>query len=110
LQAGLDRGLDHFEADPDPVALANRARAWIRGERGPLFVVIHLSLPHDWVWAGFQGITRYDHALAHYDEALAIVLAAFAQRSPPIAIVTADHGDTLGEHGAAPHTADLYDG
>jgi arylsulfatase A-like enzyme len=40
------------------------------------------------------------------------VLGAFARRAPggaPIVIVTADHGEALGEHGHPFHSTDLYD-
>ena len=43
---------------------------------------------------------------------LAEVLTAFAHRAPdraPIVIVTADHGEALGEHGQPFHSTDLYD-
>ncbi|HEY3806663.1 MAG TPA: sulfatase-like hydrolase/transferase [Kofleriaceae bacterium] len=115
FRAGLDRGLGHFEVDPDPIALADRARAWLearakRGERAPLFVAIHLRAPNDWARAGFERTKVYDRALASYDHALAIVLAGFAQGSPPIVIVTSDHGDGLGEHAASGRAAELYDG
>src|SRR5204863_7200929 len=54
----------------------------------------------------------YDRTLAASDQMVAEVLAAFAHRSPdrmPIAIITADHGEALGEHGHPYHSTDLYD-
>ena len=54
----------------------------------------------------------YDRSLAAADAVLGELLGAFAQRPPdqaPIVIVTADHGEALGEHGQPYHSTDLYD-
>src|SRR5262249_47282124 len=54
----------------------------------------------------------YDRMLAASDQMVADVLGAFAHRAPermPIVIVTADHGESLGEHGHPYHSTDLYD-
>jgi choline-sulfatase len=54
----------------------------------------------------------YDHSLSAADAVLGELLSAFSQRPPgqsPIIIVTADHGEALGEHGQPYHSTDLYD-
>ena len=122
LHAGLDRGLQHLEVERDSLVLAQHARAWLearerRGDRAPVFVAIHLSAPHDWAPANHveipfdKRIKLYDRALARYDQALTLVLAAFSHRldHPPIVIVTSDRGEALGDHGAWANAADLYD-
>jgi arylsulfatase A-like enzyme len=121
FRTGLERGLTHLEIDHRGATLAARARAWItaRDQRAaaPLFVWMHLLEPHNWL----QGTgeprndadrrTFYDRALATADRAVADLLAAFHRRAPdrmPIVIVTADHGEALGEHGQPFHSTDLY--
>lgn len=121
---GWSRGLEHVETEKNGLALARRATAWLaRREqtpaqgRRPLFVWMHIIEPH--VWA--EGATElppehlrdqmYDRTLTASDKALAELVGAFAQRAPeaaPIVIVTADHGEALGDHGQPFHSSDLY--
>jgi arylsulfatase A-like enzyme len=121
---GWSRGLEHVETEKNGLALARRASAWLaRREqtpgqgRRPLFLWMHIIEPH--VWA--QGATElppepardqmYDRSLTASDKAVAELVGAFAQRAPeaaPIVIVTADHGEALGDHGQPFHSSDLY--
>ncbi len=122
FHTGLEHGLDHLEIEKNGPELAKLARAWLNvreqkaGNR-PLFVWMHLLEPHNWTDAA--GLTRsedekkraYDHSLAVADAALVQLLGAFSNRAPadaPIVIVTADHGEGLGEHGHPSHSTDLY--
>jgi arylsulfatase A-like enzyme len=121
-RTGLSRGLAHVEIEHDGHKLARRARDWLAArERGPanrpLFLWMHLLEPHNWTVE--SGLPRndderrrfYDRSLEHSDRMLAEVLQAVAARPPaqaPIVIVTADHGEALGEHGHAFHSTDLY--
>ena len=123
FHTGWARGLDHLVLEPNGVALARKARAWLdRRERHPtgrpLFLWMHILEPHNW-WHGGPApaseIERgklYDHVLAEVDGMLGVVLGAFADRPPdraPIVIITADHGEGLGDHGQPFHSTDLYD-
>ena len=123
FRTGLQRGLQHLEIDPNGVALAQRARTWLdereRHPTGrPLFLWMHILEPHNWVAA--TGEPRndderrrfYDRSLQASDMMMVQVLGAFSHREPsqaPIVIVTADHGEALGDHGQPYHSTDLYD-
>jgi arylsulfatase A-like enzyme len=122
FHTGLERGLAHLEIDPSGGQLAHKARAWLdereRHPGGPpLFLWMHILEPHN--WTKVSGEPRndderrafYDRALATSDQLVRQVVDAFAKRAPdhmPIVIVTADHGEALGEHGQPFHSTDLY--
>ncbi|HEU4727165.1 MAG TPA: sulfatase-like hydrolase/transferase, partial [Kofleriaceae bacterium] len=123
FHTGLERGLAHLEIEPRGSALARSARAWLdareqRAGQPPLLVWMHILEPHNWTLAGGELRNEVDHrgsydrALTASDQMLNEVVSAFARRSPdrmPIVIVTADHGEALGEHGQPYHSTDLYD-
>jgi hypothetical protein len=120
---GWQRGLAHLEIEQNGAELAKKAREWIDAREAthatkPLFVWMHVIEPHDWMIAPGEGRNDiekrrfYDRSLATADQALVTVLGAFSNRAPekaPIVIVTSDHGEGLGEHGAVFHASDLYD-
>jgi arylsulfatase A-like enzyme len=121
---GWSRGLEHVETEKNGLALARRASAWLAqrdqtpaSARRPLFMWVHIIEPHTWA----EGATElppapardqaYDRTLTASDKAVAEVVGAFAKRAPdaaPIVIVTADHGEALGDHGQPFHSSDLY--
>ncbi len=119
---GLGRGLEHLEVEHDGKQLAGLARAWLSAretasKRAPLFVWIHLLEPHNWTHGGSAPTTQelrdtlYDRSLAQADTILAQLLQPFKDRPSeraPIVIVTADHGEALGDHGTPFHSSDLY--
>ena len=125
MHTGLARGLEHLEIEPheNGLALARQADAWLaerasRGDHRPLFLWMHLIEPHNWHM--LSGAPRndeearrfYDRSLAAADAILRQLMTAFASRPPaeaPIVIVTADHGEGLGDHGQPFHSTDLYD-
>ena len=121
FHTGLERGLAHVEIEPHGATLAQHARAWLdareRRPGPPLFVWMHILEPHNWTLGGefrneVDRHAAYDRSLAASDLMVAEVLAAFAHRAPdrmPLVIVTADHGESLGEHGHPYHSTDLYD-
>jgi hypothetical protein len=113
---GLARGLEHVEIDPSGASLARSARTWLasRPDGAPLFLWLHIRELHDWTANPTQEDLRtiYDHSLTASDAILGALLAAFANRPPaaaPIVIVTAGHGEALGDHGQPFHATDLYD-
>ncbi len=123
FHTGLQRGLSHLEIEKNGLALAAKARTWIDEREQtpthkPLFLWMHVLEPHNWVTGTGEGLSpedkrrMYDHALSSADAAVVALLAGFSKRpadQQPIVIVTADHGEALGEHGHAFHSTDLYD-
>jgi len=121
-RTGLSRGLEHVEIERSGAKLAARARAWIeqrenRPGRKPLFLWMHVLEPHNWSGGGSEPAElemrrrMYDRSLFASDKMLAEVVAGFTGRAPeeaPIVIVTADHGEALGDHGEPNHSTDLY--
>ncbi|MBA3822221.1 MAG: sulfatase-like hydrolase/transferase, partial [Deltaproteobacteria bacterium] len=121
-RTGLSRGLEHVVIEPNGMRLAKAARAWLDqrhrdGAQRPLFLWMHVLEPHNWTGGGVDpkdpGERRrmYDRALTGADGMMLELLGAFTERAParaPITIVTADHGEALGEHGAPYHSTDLY--
>jgi arylsulfatase A-like enzyme len=122
FRTGLQRGLQHLEIEPNGTKLAKQARQWLdarerQPNRKPLFLWMHLLEPHNWQ-AGTGAPANeeekrhfYDRSLTAADTMMVELLGAFSQRKPeqaPIVIVTADHGEGLGEHGQPYHSTDLY--
>jgi hypothetical protein len=120
---GLQRGIEHLVIEHDGKQLGALARTWLRsreaasGPRKPLFVWAHVLEPHNWTHGGNSPTTKqardqlYDRSLAQADAILAQILEPFGGRTPaqaPIVIVTADHGEALGDHGQPFHSTDLY--
>jgi hypothetical protein len=119
---GFDRGIDHIVIDPRGGPLARAARTWIeerdrRPGGKPLFLWMHFIEPHNWTGGGDgpRGLDArrklYDESLARVDAFLTDVVGAFASRPPgqePIFVVTADHGEGLGDHGAEYHSSGLH--
>jgi arylsulfatase A-like enzyme len=122
FHTGLQRGLDHLELEPNGQLLARHARTWLEDRERhptgkPLFLWIHILEPHNWQQATGEPHNDderrryYDRALASTDLMLIDVLAGFAGRAPgktPIVVVSADHGEGLGDHGQPFHSTDLY--
>ena len=122
FRTGLQRGLQHLEIEPNGMKLAKQAKAWLAGRekqpnRKPLFLWMHLLEPHNWqsgsgVPANDDEKRRfYDRSLTNADAMMVELMSSFSHRSPeqaPITIVTADHGEALGDHGQPYHSTDLY--
>jgi arylsulfatase A-like enzyme len=120
---GINRGIDHLHIDPPGAALALAARTWIAQRDAthpgkPLFVWVHFIEAHNWNGDNPEAKIdeparrKYDGVLSQVDHFLGDLLTAFDQRPAdrqPIVVVTADHGEGLGDHGASYHSTDLYD-
>jgi hypothetical protein len=123
----LDPGNDHD--------LADRALAWAKGRRGPMFIYAHLMDSHtpyrqapidgrrrtgrhiEFPYTGMPMTTdesqdvvaRYEGGVRSADEQVGRLLeAAQGWGRPYLAIVTADHGESLGESGRWFHGAALW--
>lgn len=124
-RTGLSRGLEHLEIEQSGMRLAKAARAWLdareripAAQRRPLFLWMHILEPHNWTGGVTEPTTEtdrrrmYDRSLTAADGVMREVVGAFVERTPelaPIFVVTADHGEALGDHGAPYHSTDLYD-
>ncbi len=82
----------------------------------PVFVWVHLFEPHE-PYAppaefarGDDTVARYEGEVATVDDAVGRLVARFrAARPGGTVIVTADHGEELGDHGGWYHGTTLYD-
>jgi len=121
---GWSRGLEHVEVEKNGHVLAKRAVDWLARreqtpakERRPLFLWMHILEPHGWTGGSTELVAAplrdqlYERTLAASDRILAQIVGAFSHRAPeaaPIMVVTADHGEALGDHGEPFHSTDLY--
>lgn len=109
---GLARGFDVYDDDTGPLErpaeeTLRRAAAWIDSASAPCFVWIHLFEPHAPYRAG-----SYAAEVAAVDTALGTFLDRLRARPTwqnMIVSVTADHGESLGEHGEQTHGFFVYD-
>jgi arylsulfatase A-like enzyme len=62
-------------------------------------------------WAQNQDIDKYDDGVRYADDCVGQLMAALARRNlsqNTLVVITADHGESLGEHGLASHAKSLY--
>lgn len=125
---GLDEGFDHYDdtlpldargewLERDAFATGASALAWISEQQKPVFAWIHYFDAHD----PYQPPTEFRQPgprgdylgeVAKIDAAIGVLLARFEQlrgSRPRLVVVTADHGESLGEHGEATHGFFIYD-
>ena len=126
---GLDQGFDHYDdryqpvqpATPPPaIRFAERraadvlaaAAAWIARERKPWFAWVHLFDPHaPWDAPGRLAPHPYDNEVAYVDASLHAFLEPMRSSGAiarTLVMVTADHGESLGEHGERTHGLFAY--
>lgn len=91
------------------------ARAWIDSQPGKWFAWVHVFDPHASYAppppfdAQYRG-NPYAGEVAYVDHALGPLLdAAGRSARPTLVVVTADHGEGLGEHGEATHGTFAYE-
>jgi arylsulfatase A-like enzyme len=122
FRTGWQRGFEKLVIEPTGMRLAKFAREWLTqrettNPQKPLFLWMHLLEPHNWQQG--TGVPTndeerkkfYDRSLTLADAMIVELLGAFSNRPPeraPIVIITADHGEGLGEHGHPYHSTDLY--
>ena len=126
---GLNRGFetygDRFDVTAPHLSLpslqrrgpeiARDAVKWLAAARRPFFLWMHVYDPHapydppPAFGSRFPG-KPYEAEIATSDWAVGEVLRAVGQKSQnALVIVTADHGESLGEHGEMEHGILLYD-
>ncbi|MGH9335213.1 MAG: sulfatase, partial [Vicinamibacteria bacterium] len=115
---GLHQGFDVYDdvlgSSASRVGLAERrasdvissARKWI-GDRDRYFAWIHLFDPHAPYEPPPPFPSGYDGEIAYVDHSLKELLDAVSEDT--LVVVTADHGEGLGEHGEATHSLFVYD-
>ncbi len=126
---GLARGFDTYADRFDPAAphlslsslqrrgpeVARDAVAWLANAPHPFFLWVHFYDPHapydpPPAFARQYPGRPYEGEIATSDWALGEVLRAIDARSRnALLVVTADHGESLGEHGEPEHGIFLYD-
>jgi choline-sulfatase len=128
---GLARGFDVYDdsfvdATPRPALLEQEragtetvaaAARWLRAQRGSRWLCwIHLYEPHfpyrpPQRFAARFASQPYAGEVAAVDEALAPVLGPILDASAPdtLVVFTADHGESLGDHGEATHGVFAYE-
>ena len=123
---GLDRGFERYddtlpagsegwlERPADQTTTA--ALAWLDSAPAPWFAWVHYYDPHDpyvahpeFPRSGPRG--AYDSEVAFVDHAVSTLLDRLERRSaaPLLVVMTADHGESFGEHGEWLHGFFLYD-
>jgi len=121
FSALVERKLD-FEYQKEEFAApdlrAKQVEEWLGAvpKDKPLFLWVHLFEPHEPYVAhaehpfGDAEIDRYDSEIAAADAGLARIVKSFrATRPGAIVIVSADHGEAFGEHGARYHGTTVYE-
>jgi choline-sulfatase len=117
---GVDRGFAHFDdALPDgppdrrerrAAGTAAAAGAWIEQAREPWFAWVHFYDPHDpYEGPGATARAAYDAEVASVDRALGALRRRAGARGPVLTVLTADHGESLGEHGEDTHGFFVYE-
>jgi choline-sulfatase len=109
---GLNRGFDVYDDEisgPERAAgdTLARAQSWIDSASRPFFVWVHLFEPHAPYRAGSYGdeVKITDTALAEFFAHL----RRTGRWDDLVITVTADHGESLGEHGEQTHGFFIYD-
>jgi arylsulfatase A-like enzyme/Flp pilus assembly protein TadD len=124
-QFGLDQGFDRYddamgsgatdERERRADAVASSALEWIGQQSGPWFSWVHVYDPHvvydpPAEWLSTFPNDPYLGEVSWTDHALGVLLdriAALPRRT--LVIVTADHGESLGEHGELTHGVFAYE-
>jgi len=95
--------------------VASHATAWIAATPQRFFAWVHVFDPHSPYappepFAAKYSARPYDGEVAFVDRALGSLFDRLATLSrPTLVIVTADHGESLGEHGEATHGMFAYE-
>jgi choline-sulfatase len=112
---GLNRGFDVYDdqfdgAERHADQTTIRVLQWLKGARQPYFLWIHYYDPH----AEYEPPAEYRKKFAApYDGEIAFVDSQISKifstvDSGSLVVVTADHGESLGEHGETTHAVFVY--
>ena len=122
-QFGTDQGFDHFDqeglargvesfAERRADAVTDAALALVAQLEEPWFLWVHYFDPHHPFeapegWAG-EHRDAYQDEIVYMDHHLGRLLAGLPE-GPRYTVLTADHGESLGEHGELTHGMFLHD-
>jgi len=122
---GLARGFEYYDdafldarTERPATEVVDAATGWLRqNPRERVFVWLHLFDPHTPYSAPAEHARRhpvapYDAEVSYADEQVGRfidALRSFGAYDDALIIVTADHGESLGEHGERTHGTFLYD-
>jgi arylsulfatase A-like enzyme/Flp pilus assembly protein TadD len=127
---GLAQGFHHYDdrvsprravfggfLERDARAVTDAALAWLGRAREPFFLWVHYYDPHAEYkppepFAGRYAGRPYQGEIAYVDAELGRLLAALradGRLESTLVAATADHGESLGEHGERTHSYTLYD-
>ena len=116
--AGLEAGAGRGHGDRPAAAVIDDALQWLGGlaPDAPFFAWVHLYDPHEPHEApepfASRAASAYDAEIAYADSQLGRLLEGLQRRRPGeplLVVVTADHGESLGEHGEPTHSLFVYD-
>lgn len=125
-EMGIGRGFQHYDDDlgsnsgraveRTASATAEAACAWLTRAEEPWFLWVHYYDPHDpyepptsFVQPGSRG--SYDGEVAYVDHSIGELRAEIAKtvEGSVLTVLTADHGESLGEHGENTHGFFVYE-
>ncbi len=129
LSQGFDVYDDNFYAEDEPKLFmirdrpaqrtAERAVAWLQEQHltnKPFFLWVHFFDPHQPYQSRYPNRhllpTPYDAEIAQADEGVGVIVEQLRKSNrldSTIVAVTADHGESLGEHGEKTHAIFVYD-
>ena len=111
----LSAGGERSEGERPAPAVISSALDWIRGQSGRWFTWVHVYDPHTPYapppeWRSRFPSDPYLGEVSAVDAALSPLLARLADEPrPTLVIVTADHGEALGDHGEKTHSIFAYE-
>jgi len=108
-------GASVLESERRAETVTSAAVSWIKAQTGPFLAWVHLYDPHapydppSPFRERFEG-RPYEGEIAYVDASLAPLLAAARERAGDrlVVLVTADHGEGLGDHGERTHGFFVY--
>ena len=111
---GLNRGFQIYDDDftggeRRADQTTNRALQWLKGATGPYLLWIHYYDPHA-EYEPPKDVQKfadpYDGEIAFVDREIGKLLKSVSNQT--VVILTADHGESLGEHGETTHAVFVY--
>ncbi|MBC7173369.1 MAG: sulfatase, partial [Polyangiaceae bacterium] len=112
---GFEYRKEMFAPAGDRVAQVEEYLDGLDDER-PVFVWVHLFEPHEpydpppEFARGDSAEARYNGEVAYADQAIGELVRSFRARRPGATVIlTADHGEELGDHGGQFHGSTVYD-
>jgi arylsulfatase A-like enzyme/Flp pilus assembly protein TadD len=112
VEGGEDQGVSGFVAQRRGESVLEKALEWMRSRMGsprPFFLFLHFYDPHTPYEA--PDLSGYRGEVAYVDSLVGRLLSFLDERDltkRTLMVLTADHGESLGEHGELTHGLFLY--